>query len=140
MLFFYLRLATERHFRIICHLSIAYITLSSTAILLVNLFGCAPISGSWDRRPSTHSVCITTPLFYYVAETNNAFTDLLLIVLPIPILVRLQLEWRVKLGLVAMFTMGFLWVRYFLSARGMLIWKQRYGGIRSCDMDDVRLD
>lgn len=123
MLFFYLRLATEPRFRIICYLSIAYTTLSSIAVLLVNLFGCTPISGSWDRRPSDHSICITTPAFYYCSEISNAFTDLLLIVLPIPILVRLQLRWQVKLGLVAMFTMGFLWVRYFLSARGMLIWK-----------------
>lgn len=35
-------------------------------------------------------------------------TDVVLLVLPFPILLRLRLEWLVKLGLVVMFSMGLL--------------------------------
>lgn len=34
--------------------------------------------------------------------------DILLLILPIPIVLQLRLGWRVKLCLVGMFTMGFL--------------------------------
>lgn len=108
MILFYLQLATERTYRIVCYLSIAYITLCSTSSLLVNLFGCAPISGAWDRRASNPSVCITTSSFYFYSNITNVVTDVMLLVLPIPILLRLRLEWKVKLGLIAMFSMGFL--------------------------------
>lgn len=114
MLFFYLRLATERRFRTICYICIAITTSSTAAVLFVNLFGCTPISGNWDRRPSNPSVCITRPSFYYYSGISNILIDLLLMVLPIPILLKMKLKWRVKLGLVMMFSMGFLFVNHFL--------------------------
>lgn len=110
MLFFYLRLATERTLRAICHTIIIIVSVSSGFILLLNLFGCTPVSGAWDRLPSAHSVCITGRPFYYYTAVSNIVIDVLLLLLPIPILFRLRLGWRVKLGLVAMFSMGFLFV------------------------------
>lgn len=108
MLCFYLRFATSRRFRIVVWLSIAYTGLTTTATLLVNLFGCAPLSGAWDRRAGHPSVCITTEEFYFYSTASNMLTDIMLLLLPIPILLALSLGWKVKLGLVAMFSMGFL--------------------------------
>lgn len=52
----------------------------------------------------------------------NIFIDILLLVLPIPIVLRLRLGWRVRLGLVAMFSMGFLFVVFLFTADwGVLI-------------------
>lgn len=108
MLCFYLRLAPHPTFRILCYLSAAYIILSSSAATFVNLFGCSPISGGWDREPSLHSTCVTNSTFYYFSAVNNMATDVLLLGLPIPILVRLQLRTRVKFCLITMFSTGSL--------------------------------
>lgn len=110
VILFFLRLATERSYRIVCYLAITYITMYTSSSLMINLFGCKPISGGWDRRPTNPSVCVTNSGYYYYATTSNAAMDVMLLVLPIPIVLRLRLAWRVKLGLVAMFSMGFLFV------------------------------
>lgn len=108
MLFFYLRFATERYFRITCYIAIAVLTLSATSITLVNAFSCIPISSAWDFSKPAH--CIDRLSFYLWSMIYQITTDILLMVLPIPILVGLQQGWRVKLGLVAMFSMGFMLV------------------------------
>lgn len=108
MLFFYLRLAPHPNFRIICYISIVYIILSCSAVILVNIFGCDPISAGWNRDPTLQYTCIFTDGFFYFAGGNNLATDILLIILPIPILLPLQLPMRTKLGLVAMFSTGIL--------------------------------
>ncbi|KAL0638667.1 hypothetical protein Q9L58_002245 [Maublancomyces gigas] len=108
MLVFYLRLATERPFRIVIYISITYLTLSFGIVTFIHVFSCSPISGAWDRRPSMKSICITTMLDYHFAAVNVLMTDILMIVLPIPIVLRLRMKWLAKLGLMAMFSMGFL--------------------------------
>ncbi|KAL0631479.1 hypothetical protein Q9L58_009657 [Maublancomyces gigas] len=107
MICFYLHLSPHPTFRIICYLSIGIIMVYSTVILALNLFGCAPISGGWNRSPDFPSKCITTPAFYRASVLCNLATDMLVMLLPIPILMRMQLELKTKLGLVIMFTMGF---------------------------------
>lgn len=102
---FYLRFATSRCFRILCWLAIWYLALTTTAVLLINLFGCAPVSGAWDRSAANPSVCVTTTAWYITGRANIIFTDVVLLLLPIPIVARLRLGW---LGLVAMPAPGFL--------------------------------
>lgn len=108
MISFYMRFATSRWFRIVCQVSIAYVVMTTMTAMLVNLFGCKPISGAWDRRPGHPSECITNTDFYLYATASNIATDALLLVLPIPIVLRLRVGWGVKLGLMAMFSMGFM--------------------------------
>lgn len=119
MLSFYFRIATEPHVRKILHLTITFITLTSATTILINLFGCIPVSGAWNRRPTDVSVCITTSGFYYYTSAINIATDLLLLVLPIPILAGLRVQRAAKLGLVVMFSMGFLFVHSLLLHSGM---------------------
>lgn len=108
MLCFYLRLAPHPRFRMICYFSLLYILLVTIAVTLTNAFNCTPIEGGWNRDPSFHSKCISSKAFAYFPLANNSITDILLMILPIPILMRLQLGWKSKLGLVLMFTAGFL--------------------------------
>lgn len=108
ILMFYRRLAPHPRFRKICILFIVYIVCSSTSIFLVNIFGCKPIEGGWNHLPTFHSECVNKTILYYVSGINNLVTDICLIVLPIPILMRLKMPMRVKLGLVLVFSMGLL--------------------------------
>lgn len=106
MLYFYIRLSPHRTSAKICYISILYIVTSSTAITMVNMFRCTPVAGNWDRTITAK--CFDASLFYYIYGSLNAGTDILLMVLPIPILMRLQMETRVKFGLVVMFSVGIL--------------------------------
>lgn len=109
MLTFYLRLSPHPTFRTMCHLCIAYTALTYTAISIVNVFGCIPISGAWSSNPDLHAKCISKAGFYYFIAINNIALDMVMLILPIPILLKLRVSVRVKIGLVAMFTMGFLY-------------------------------
>ncbi|KAL0635210.1 hypothetical protein Q9L58_005856 [Maublancomyces gigas] len=115
MLHFYLHLVPNPNFRRICHISIAYLIIIYTSITLINWFGCSPISAAWKHDPSIPSTCITKNTYHYVNAVNNTITDILLLVLPIPVLLQLRLSMRAKLGLIVMFSMGFVYVPYSLS-------------------------
>lgn len=108
MLFFYLRLAPLPTFRKVCFSIITYILAASTVVTLLNLFSCTPVSGGWDHSPELGAKCINATNFYYFYGSMSVVTDVLLMVLPIPILLRLQLRRKVKYGLVAMFVTGTL--------------------------------
>lgn len=112
MLNFYLHLVPNSNFRLVCHLSITYVVLVFTALVLVSTFGCWPMSGGWNHDPSFHSTCVTNSIYHYFMTVNNTLTDILLLLLPIPVLLQLRLSVRAKLGLIAMFTMGFMYVPY----------------------------
>lgn len=67
-------------------------------------------------------------------------TDILMIVLPIPIVLRLRMKWLAKLGLMAMFSMGFLFVhptpsvspgrhRFLVSVHADVMAGQNHGGV-----------
>lgn len=85
-----------------------YIVCMSTAMFLVNIFGCDPIYAGWTNDPTLKAKCVNKPALYMTSGVNNLVTDVILLILPIPILMRLNLSWRRLLGLVFVFSMGFL--------------------------------
>lgn len=72
------------------------------------LFACKPIAGSWD--PLLKSVCINRGGIYIAQATIGIVTDVLLLVLPIPTVVGLQMNTRKKLGVTAIFAVGSMYV------------------------------
>lgn len=108
MLVFYIRLAPHRTHRRFCYATIAYIGISATVVVMLNLFGCWPISDGWQRSPGVPGNCLNTRPYSYFYCSMSVVTDIMLMVLPIPILLRLHICPRVKYGLVAMFATGIL--------------------------------
>lgn len=108
MLLFYLRLTRQPTFRKICFTTMGYIGVSSAVVTMLNLFSCTPIRGGWDHSPALNAKCIDASRFYYFNGAMSMVTDILLMTLPIPILLRLQLRKKVKYGLVGMFAAGTL--------------------------------
>ncbi|KAL4861793.1 hypothetical protein BDV12DRAFT_203646 [Aspergillus spectabilis] len=78
---------------------------SSIVFTFVLSFGCRPVAKQWD--PSIAGTCINTVASYYgLAGTSLAF-DVIIIALPLPILLRLQLKLRQKILLGLLFSLGF---------------------------------
>ncbi|KAF6806675.1 integral membrane protein [Colletotrichum sojae] len=109
LLIFYRRLSPQRWFKWAVRVTIAIITLYSTGIFFALIFACDPMAMSWDVRV-TKGTCINRPALYIATAIANIISDLILFCLPIPIVVRLQVPRRQKIGLFFIFAVGSLTV------------------------------
>ncbi|RYP16714.1 hypothetical protein DL765_004950 [Monosporascus sp. GIB2] len=70
------------------------------------LFACNPIAAAWDLRVAAEASCINRPVIYITQAAFGCVTDLMLLVLPIPTVVGLQMSTRQKVGLLGLFAIG----------------------------------
>ncbi|RYO86231.1 hypothetical protein DL766_004356 [Monosporascus sp. MC13-8B] len=70
------------------------------------LFACKPIAAAWDLRIAAEAICINRPVVYITQAAFGCVTDLMLLVLPIPTVVELQMSIRQKVGLLGLFAIG----------------------------------
>lgn len=72
------------------------------------LFACKPIAASWDpllaELPTT--VCLNRGGIYLAQAVIGIITDILLLALPIPTVLKLQMPNKQKFGLVGIFAVG----------------------------------
>ncbi|EOD43467.1 integral membrane protein [Neofusicoccum parvum] len=73
-------------------------------IMFSLIFPCKPIASNWDITISGE--CINKTGIYIATAIINIATDLALLILPIPILARLQIPGLEKAALIAMFGVG----------------------------------
>lgn len=69
------------------------------------LFACNPIQRSWDVT-ITEGSCIDRPKLYIAIAALQIMSDIGLIIMPIPMIYRLQMPLRQKIGLLVMFVIG----------------------------------
>ncbi|KAI0459340.1 hypothetical protein F5B21DRAFT_526056 [Xylaria acuta] len=101
----YYRALVLRKFRVACIVFMIVIGSWSLSQLFISLFICVPISGFWDM--SINARCIPIPLQWYINAAGNIATDILIFVLPLPVLARLSLPKAQKYSLVGIFSLGF---------------------------------
>lgn len=77
----------------------------ATAALLI--FPCRPYARAWDATITAGS-CINRPAVYVATAVSNIVTDLFILVIPIPMVVRLKIPLQQKIGLACMFAVGSL--------------------------------
>ena len=107
LLTFYLRLSPERWFRLANWVTIFIIVGYTIGIFLSLIFACNPIAKSWD--PSiTEGTCINSASLFIATAVANIATDIILFVLPIPMVIKLQIPLLQKIGLAFIFTIGSL--------------------------------
>lgn len=78
----------------------------SLSQLVVAIFTCDPIDGYWDQTKNAR--CIPNHPFWEVNAAGNIITDVLIFVLPLPILERLNLPRRQRHILIGIFSLGLL--------------------------------
>jgi hypothetical protein len=79
----------------------------SISTIFALIFPCRPVNKSWDVTVTGGS-CINRGAVYIVQAVTNIVTDLILLILPIPIVWRLQMPVVQKLGLLLIFVVGSL--------------------------------
>ncbi|KAF7158072.1 hypothetical protein CNMCM5623_002584 [Aspergillus felis] len=92
-------------YRIVIIAVIVACVCNQLAFTFVLSFGCRPIARQWDM--SIPGSCIDTVASYYALAGTSLTFDCIIIALPLPVLLTLQLRSRQKAALVALFALGF---------------------------------
>ncbi|KAF4968615.1 hypothetical protein FSARC_4039 [Fusarium sarcochroum] len=103
LLTFYLQISPHRWFRIVIFATIAFVVLYTVIIADLLLFGCKPIRTAWDPFEFATGKCINTALVYIIIAVANIVSDLILFIIPIPIIVHLKIPTGQKIGATIMF-------------------------------------
>ncbi|KAF5237883.1 hypothetical protein FANTH_10597 [Fusarium anthophilum] len=84
--------------------SVVLVTCWSLSQIFLNTFMCTPIASFWDV--TIKGTCILNKSSFYVGAAGNILTDILIMVLPIPVLRSLKLGRRQKWILMSVFCLG----------------------------------
>lgn len=93
-------------FRYICISQITLIALYCTASLIVTIFQCSPIQRAWNKE--IDGTCINIAKFWYANGGFSIVTDVVILLLPMPLVYRLQISCVHKVALMLVFTLGIL--------------------------------
>ncbi|PGH04418.1 hypothetical protein AJ80_08529 [Polytolypa hystricis UAMH7299] len=104
ILLLYRRLFDTRRFRLICHLVLFYVAMYGLASIIATGLECSPIRRVFDK--AVEGSCIDLTAFWYTTATSNIVTDIVILILPLPVIQTLRLPKRQKYGLMLIFTLG----------------------------------
>ncbi|KAI0482031.1 hypothetical protein GGR56DRAFT_165987 [Xylariaceae sp. FL0804] len=106
-LFQYYRVVAQvRNLRIVYIISMIIIGGWTISQIMLISFLCVPIEGLWD--PSVHAQCLDDQAEQNMNAIGNIVTDFIVLILPLPVLLRLNLRAAQKWALVGVFCLGFL--------------------------------
>ncbi|KAJ5116245.1 hypothetical protein N7456_000593 [Penicillium angulare] len=104
---FYLRIfGTNNSFRIQVAITMTIVWVWSASVILETFLLCRPLKYNWDT--SISGVCGNRNATYVVAGTMNLITDLMIMALPMPHILKLQLGTAKKIALCSVFSIGLL--------------------------------
>lgn len=109
ILLFYLRLFATKQFCIAAYTIMFVVCLWCIEQVLASLLICKPISYNWQFK-TQQGTCGNTMANCIAGAAINVFTDLVILLLPMPIIWRLQIPTRSKLSLSFIFGLGFMYV------------------------------
>lgn len=98
------RIFTDKTFQIACWIILAILIGWGLGGLGATVFQCVPAEGSWN--PNVKASCIDKDAFWVAFATGNAITDAMVLILPLPMVFKLQLKLRDKLLLSGVFLLG----------------------------------
>ncbi|TKW48676.1 hypothetical protein CTA1_5936 [Colletotrichum tanaceti] len=101
---FYSRVFPNKRFRLAVGCFLAFLFAYGLLFLLLLAFQCLPVRSIWDR--SVRGRCLNTEAISYGGAVSSILEDLVLIVMPVPELLKLRLSARKKAALVFMFGVG----------------------------------
>ncbi|CAL3970987.1 unnamed protein product [Diplocarpon coronariae] len=100
----YLRVFYHRRTRYACLAAITFLGLSGTQLLLTSIWSCVPIAAYWDA--SIQGRCIEKKPLWLFNAGMNIFTELMVLIIPMPALSTLNLPLKQRVGLMFVFALG----------------------------------
>jgi len=136
IMIFYLRIAkTKQFFRTASTVVLIVAVVAGTALTLLNVFQCRPVSNTFSNPLPSNTKCIDIVTLYLSSAPVNILTDLAILFLPMPILTALCLPRKQKNILIATFgeshvapTGGRRGETVFIADHGSRSRRLRHGG------------
>ncbi|KAK0620764.1 hypothetical protein B0T14DRAFT_430816 [Immersiella caudata] len=105
ILLLYLRLfQVVRWFRISCWALLAIVAIYCTASIAATIFQCQPVIRAFDKDTPGH--CLDTAKFWFANAGFSIATDVIILLLPMPLVWKLEVPRTQKVALVAVFAVG----------------------------------
>ncbi|RAL14059.1 PTH11-like integral membrane protein [Aspergillus homomorphus CBS 101889] len=104
ILFQYLRIFPDRRFRLACYVVLGIVAAYGTWAVVSGFLNCVPVARFWDRTVSGY--CLSFEAVWFFNASMNIVTDVTLLVMPMPLLSRLQLPRAQKFALMGVFAIG----------------------------------
>ncbi|KAF2738970.1 hypothetical protein EJ04DRAFT_573411 [Polyplosphaeria fusca] len=113
---FLLPLTMRTRFRQFLWAVVVFLVIFTLFTFFTILFGCVPVSANWDftQRPPPlgigHAKCLPIPTYRGIALFNsitNIITDVVLAIIPVPLIWTLQVNNRTKATLILILSLGF---------------------------------
>ncbi|OHW93755.1 CFEM domain-containing protein [Colletotrichum incanum] len=101
---FYSRVFTSKRFRLATKCFMVFLFTHGFMFLMLLVFQCLPIHSIWDRSVEGH--CLNVAAISYGGAACSILEDIVLIIMPVPELLKLQLGKKKKSALVFMFGLG----------------------------------
>ncbi|OHF03678.1 integral membrane protein [Colletotrichum orchidophilum] len=105
LLAFYLQLSPQKWFRVAVWTGIAVVSLYTTCITVLMLFHCNPVRKAFDFT-ITGGKCLDVGILYMATAVSNIVTDVMLFILPMPMIFSLRMKMASKIGAVIIFAIG----------------------------------
>ncbi|TAQ91354.1 hypothetical protein B7494_g345 [Chlorociboria aeruginascens] len=102
----YLRIFTQRAYRITSYIVISIVSAGCLAIVITTFVQCTPIAYMWNPIGHPDGHCIDISSFWRWGSFPNIITDVVMLGLPLPCIWQLQLSKKDRLGLLATFCTG----------------------------------
>ena len=98
----YLRIFPQQPYRSACYVISGILVASLMAVIIALSVACIPLKALWDAHiQGAH--CIGQHAFSTYASLPNIVTDICMLILPLPVIWRMSLSTRDKLGLTLTF-------------------------------------
>ena len=105
ILFFYLRIFVKRPYKIITYALIGIIVSHLISEIVASALQCSPVAFDWDK--TIHGGhCFDQIAYYRWVTLPNIITDIIMLVLPLPLVWTLHLPQNRKIGLTFVFLTG----------------------------------
>jgi len=112
VLFYYRIFGRNRSFKISLWITAGVLVAWWIALNVLAVLRCSPVARQWDYNIPGH--CYSLFGTFLGVTIPNAFVDVLILLLPIPMLWKLQISTMKKLALIANFVLGYRSVLYTL--------------------------
>lgn len=93
-------------FRRTCDVLLTYVAAFCVAMVVGTIFQCVPIERAFDK--TVDGRCIDNGRFWYANAASTIATDLAVLVLPMPLVYKLQIPRAQKFALALVFALGIL--------------------------------
>lgn len=105
LLAFYLHISPQKWFRNAVWISCGIVSLYTAVLTLMMFFHCSPVRKAFDFKIPGGS-CIDAAVLYMATAVSNIITDIMLFLLPIPMVLQLKMKMFQKVGALVIFGIG----------------------------------